>query len=57
MAGTTKLPYGQKPLMLYGGEMACQTLSGKVKLLEGFLKLHLTFMLLKIVNNGNKNIT
>ncbi|KXJ24489.1 WD repeat-containing protein 19 [Exaiptasia diaphana] len=29
MAGTTKLPYGQKPLMLYGGEMVCQTLSGK----------------------------
>lgn len=30
MAGTTKLPYAQKPLMLYGGEMTCQTQSGKV---------------------------
>ncbi|KAK3739122.1 hypothetical protein QZH41_010524, partial [Actinostola sp. cb2023] len=29
MAGTTKLPYAQKPLMLYSGEMICQTLSGK----------------------------
>ena len=30
MAGTTKLPYAQKPLMLYGGELTCQTQSGKV---------------------------
>ncbi|EDO29788.1 predicted protein, partial [Nematostella vectensis] len=30
MAGSTKLPYAQKPLMLYDGEMTCQTLSGKV---------------------------
>lgn len=31
MAGSTKLPYAQKPLMLYGGEMTCQTQSGKVR--------------------------
>ena len=30
MVGTTKLPYAQKPLMLYSGEVTCQTLSGKV---------------------------
>ena len=29
-AGNTKLPYGQKPLMLYNGEVSCLTLSGKV---------------------------
>ncbi|XP_015750189.1 PREDICTED: WD repeat-containing protein 19-like [Acropora digitifera] len=29
MAGSTKLPYAQKPLMLYGGEVTCQTQSGK----------------------------
>ena len=31
-AGNTKLPYGQKPLMLYNGEVSCLTLSGKVLL-------------------------
>ena len=30
MVGSTKLPYAQKPLMLYGGEITCQTQSGKV---------------------------
>lgn len=34
MAGTTKLPYAQKPLMLYGGEMTCQTQSGKTSKLS-----------------------
>ena len=32
-AGNTKLPYGQKPLMLYNGEVSCLTLSGKVFLM------------------------
>lgn len=31
LAGSTKLPYAQKPLMLYGGEITCQTQSGKVR--------------------------
>ncbi|XP_071847434.1 WD repeat-containing protein 19-like isoform X2 [Apostichopus japonicus] len=30
LAGSTKLPFSQKPLMLYGGEVTCQTGSGKV---------------------------
>ncbi|XP_031560697.1 WD repeat-containing protein 19-like [Actinia tenebrosa] len=34
MAGTTKLPYAQKPLMLYNGEMTCQTPSGKTSKLS-----------------------
>ena len=29
-AGATKLPYGQKPLLMYNGEVSCQTLTGKV---------------------------
>ena len=33
-AGNSKLPYGQKPLMLYNGEVSCQTLSGKVLTLK-----------------------
>jgi len=33
-AGNSKLPYGQKPLMLYNGEVSCQTLSGKVMTLN-----------------------
>ena len=36
-AGNTKLPYGQKPLMLYNGEVSCQTLSGKVHLKQSDL--------------------
>ncbi|XP_068702093.1 WD repeat-containing protein 19-like [Montipora foliosa] len=34
MAGSTKLPYAQKPLMLYGGEVTCQTQSGKTSKLN-----------------------
>lgn len=30
MVGTTKLPYGQVPLLLYNGEVTLQTSSGKV---------------------------
>ncbi|MGH0157160.1 UNVERIFIED_CONTAM: hypothetical protein FKN15_033128 [Acipenser sinensis] len=29
LAGGTKLPYSHKPLLLYNGELTCQTLSGK----------------------------
>ena len=31
LIGTTKLPFGQHPLMLYAGEVSCQTLTGKVR--------------------------
>ena len=34
LAGTTKLPFAQQPLMLYNGEMTCQTQSGKTALLQ-----------------------
>ncbi|XP_073252735.1 WD repeat-containing protein 19-like [Porites lutea] len=34
LAGSTKLPYAQKPLMLYGGEITCQTQSGKTSKLN-----------------------
>ncbi|KAL9972694.1 hypothetical protein ACROYT_G019054 [Oculina patagonica] len=34
MAGSTKLPYAQKPFMLYGGEITCQTQSGKTSKLS-----------------------
>lgn len=30
LIGTTKLPFGQHPLMLHAGEVSCQTLTGKV---------------------------
>ena len=30
LASTTKLPYGHSPLMLYNGELTCQTQSGKM---------------------------
>lgn len=30
LAGTCKLPYGHTPVMLYGGDLTCQTQSGKV---------------------------
>ena len=33
VAGTTKLPYGQIPLMLYNGEVTLQTQSGKISTL------------------------
>lgn len=49
MAGSTKLPYAQKPLMLYGGEMTCQTQSGKVRHLYGE-ELHDGPDILKILN-------
>jgi len=28
--GVTKLPYGQIPLLLYNGEVSCQTLTAKL---------------------------
>uniref|UniRef100_A0A8D2J6D3 WD repeat-containing protein 19 n=1 Tax=Varanus komodoensis TaxID=61221 RepID=A0A8D2J6D3_VARKO len=30
LAGSTKVPYSHKPLLLYNGELTCQTQSGKV---------------------------
>ena len=30
LASSTKLPFGHNPLMLYGGELTCQTQSGKI---------------------------
>ena len=30
LASTTKLPFGHSPLMLYNGELTCQTQSGKI---------------------------
>lgn len=29
MAGGTEVPYSHKPLLLYNGELTCQTQSGK----------------------------
>ena len=37
MSGTTKLPYALKPLMLYAGEVTCQTQSGKVMIAAVYL--------------------
>ena len=34
MAGVTKLPFGQRPLMLYNGEVSCQTLTGKISIVR-----------------------
>lgn len=34
MAGMTKLPFGQRPLMLYNGEVSCQTLTGKISIVR-----------------------
>lgn len=30
LAGSTKLPFSHKPLLLYNGELTCQTQSGKI---------------------------
>eukprot|EP00118_Oscarella_pearsei_P011922 m.83949 g.83949 ORF g.83949 m.83949 type:complete len:1349 (+) comp36373_c0_seq7:62-4108(+) len=35
LVGTTKVPFGYKPLMLYNGDVTCQTASGKL----GYVKL------------------
>lgn len=34
MVGSTKLPFGHHPLILYNGEVSCQTLTGKISLLK-----------------------
>ncbi|XP_038055636.1 WD repeat-containing protein 19-like isoform X2 [Patiria miniata] len=34
LTGTTKLPFAQQPLMLYNGEMTCQTQSGKTAMVQ-----------------------
>ena len=34
MAGVTKLPFGHHPLMLYNGEVSCQTLTGKISIMR-----------------------
>ena len=34
MVGVTKLPFGHKPLMLYNGEVSCQTLTGKISIIR-----------------------
>lgn len=34
MVGTTKLPFGHLPLMLYNGEVSCQTLTGKISIMR-----------------------
>lgn len=34
MVGTTKLPFGHSPLMLYNGEVSCQTLTGKISIMR-----------------------
>lgn len=34
MAGVTMLPFGHCPLMLYNGEVSCQTLSGKISIMR-----------------------
>ena len=32
--GVTKLPFGHRPLMLYNGEVSCQTLTGKISIMR-----------------------
>ena len=34
LIGTTKLPFGYKPLMLYNGEVSCQTLTGRISIIR-----------------------
>ena len=34
LAGVTRLPFGQLPLMLYNGEVSCQTLTGKISIVR-----------------------
>lgn len=34
LIGTTKLPFGYKPLMLYNGEVSCQTLTGRIAIIR-----------------------
>ena len=34
MVGMTKLPFGLRPLMLYNGEVSCQSLTGKITILR-----------------------
>lgn len=34
MVGTTRLPFGHAPLMLYNGEVSCQTLTGKISIMR-----------------------
>ena len=34
MVGETKLPFGLRPLMLYNGEVSCQSLTGKIAILR-----------------------
>lgn len=38
LAGGTKVPYSHKPLLLYNGELTCQTQSGKTNSI--FLSTH-----------------
>ena len=30
----TKLPFGYKPVMIYNGEVSCQTLTGKISIIR-----------------------
>lgn len=32
--GSTRLPFGHHPLMLYNGEVSCQTLTGKISIMR-----------------------
>ena len=34
MVGLTKLMFGLRPLMLYNGEVSCQTLTGKINIMR-----------------------
>ncbi len=34
LVGTTKLPFGHSPVMLYNGEVSCQTLTGKISIMR-----------------------
>ena len=34
MVGITKLPFGLRPLMVYNGEVSCQSLTGKIAILR-----------------------
>ena len=34
MVGITKLPFGLHPLMVYNGEVSCQSLTGKIAILR-----------------------
>lgn len=50
LAGGTKVPYSHKPLLLYNGELTCQTQSGKTNNIS--LSTHSFLGTLKDLDHG-----